>query len=417
MSKKDILLIRKIFDLGLIPRLLNFMKNETSPHLVLESTWCVANLTIGDQYQIEFMYKRGLLEILKKLLNTAHMKIIEQAVWVVANLAADSMEIKIDMLKMGYAEILTKAIIEMKDLKSLPHFIWALSNLCRGQKVHKSQVHAISAFFKGMSSLHYDEEVIYHCIHPINDILEKEILKKLIESDFLKVLMMICITHKNSIRILNPLIQILCTISCISSVEIKKMAEHGFIEVLFDLLKQKPDKKSFIKEILYTLSNFLVDSDEVIGMVLKTKENFDILMGLCLDPSISLKREAIWCICNVTKIGTKERIHGLIQNGILNNFKDNLHLKQDTQILLIILEAIGNILKINNTLHEGATMGDEFNYIKKIENLGMFENLEILQTHKVDKVYESVLDLLETYFKEDCQGDVLSYFLPREDVI
>lgn len=417
MKKKDINLIRKIFDLGLIPTLLNFMKSEASPHLVLESTWCVANLTIGDQYQIEFMIKRGLLEILKKLLISQHMKIVEQAVWVVANLAADSFELKIDMLKMGYAEILTKSVIEMNDAKIMAHFVWALSNLCRGQKVHKSQVHAISAFFKAMAILNAEEEVIYHCINPINDILEKKILKSLIESNFLKILMMICMTHGDSMRILTPLVQILCTVSCISSVEIKKMADHGFIEVLFKLLKRRATEKSFIKEILYTLSNFLVDSDEIIGLVFRTKEHFDILMALCQDNSISIKREAIWCISNVTKTGSNERIHGLVQNGIFKTFKNNLYLKQDSQILMIIIEGMENILKCQKKMQMSGKTGPEYDYMRIIEESGIFDCLETLQTHKVPKVYRAVISLLEENFEEDCQGDVLSYFNPREDVI
>lgn len=411
---------------------------EQEPHLVLEATWCIANLTIGDQYQTNFLVNRGLLDILKDLINSKHLKILEQAAWVVANLAADNVEFKVDMLKKGFAEIITKKIMEsdigniIKNkgnldfnqnelefmIELMTHLTWALSNLCRGQKIHNSQLMAVSAFVKSLVIFYKDEEIVNYCIHPINDIINKSIITELINSDFLKILKLIALTHDDSENISDPLIQILCTVSCLSSNELKMLSDMGFVDIFFHWLCKDSQKTSTKKEILYTISNFMVDSDSSIGYILKDKRYFDILIALCKDENLTLKREAIWCICNVTKAGSDLRKHGLVKNGIFDMFKEFLALDTETQILLIVLEGLENLLSLEKKLVlTKENLEDEFKYSKILEKMGVFNDLENLQTHENAQVYRRVIDLIEDFFEEETQGDVLSYFQPREDQI
>lgn len=417
MKKKDINLIRKIFDLKVIPNLLQYMKMESiSPYLVLESTWSVVNLTVGDENQIEFMVKRGILDIVLNQLQSNYDEIIEQAVWVIGNLAAESIDMKCSMLKMGFAEILTEKIVKNNfEKKKNLHFIWALSNLCRGTLIHKSQIHSISAFMKILILFHDEEEAVSHCIHPINDLINKDILEELIlNTKFLEILLLICIKNNENEKIQEPIIQIICTISCMESNYVKNLVKYKFDDILFLWLTQETIKSSIKKEILYTLSNFMVDSDELIGAVLKSQKQYDILISFCYNnKELALKREAIWCICNITKVGSNTRKKGLIENGILKMFSENLEMQEDSQILLIILEGLENLLEFS--FSELQDLNSKNKFMILLNNINIFEKLEKLQMHKNSKVYHRVVNLCEEYFdlEKKSEYDILHLFKRR----
>ena len=84
----------------------------------------------------------------------------------------------------------------------------------------------------------------------------------------------------------------------------------------------------------------------------------------------------------------------ILSQGILELICHCLKLK-DAKYVAVSLEALTNLLIFGKQYY----FVDGKNLIaKKIEELGMFDVLESLQTHPVEIVYEKTIKLLETFF-------------------
>jgi hypothetical protein len=105
-----------------------------------------------------------------------------------------------------------------------------------------------------------------------------------------------------------------------------------------------PDMKNTqIKEILYCLSNFTIDSDEISSFILGNPVNYKVLKDLCYHENVKIRTEAVWSFCNATKVSSDEKVYKMVQNGILKIFADCLTTKDDASIVLIVFEGIKNI--------------------------------------------------------------------------
>ncbi len=82
-------MIQKVIDLNLMPVLIQLMGEITEPHLILESSWCVVNLALGDSNQIEHMVANGLYKATHKVICNPKEKIFEQAAWIIANVSSE----------------------------------------------------------------------------------------------------------------------------------------------------------------------------------------------------------------------------------------------------------------------------------------------------------------------------------------
>lgn len=81
--------IQTVIDFNILPVLINHLKDETQPHLMLEAAWCVANLCTGNEDQIRSLANKGLFEALPITLQSRYLRIYEQGTWAVGNISAD----------------------------------------------------------------------------------------------------------------------------------------------------------------------------------------------------------------------------------------------------------------------------------------------------------------------------------------
>jgi hypothetical protein len=87
----------------------------------------------------------------------------------------------------------------------------------------------------------------------------------------------------------------------------------------------------------------------------------------------------------------------ILNQGILELICHCLTLK-DAKYVAVSLEALTNLLNFGKMYY---TVDGKNLIAKKIEELGMFDVLENLQSHPVEIVYEKVFKLLETYFETE----------------
>lgn len=89
----------------------------------------------------------------------------------------------------------------------------------------------------------------------------------------------------------------------------------------------------------------------------------------------------------------------ILQQGILELICHCLS-RKDTKNVAVSLEALTNLLNFGKTYYsvDGKNL-----IVKRIEELGMFDQLENLQLHPAEIVYEKTVKLLETFFDTENQ--------------
>lgn len=164
-----------------------------------------------------------------------------------------------------------------------------------------------------------------------------------IEVDLLKKIAEIAQGVNGSHVFILPIVQIVCLINAGSHEDCKYCVECGFVDILFRWLNIDNLKKSLIKEILYCMSNFTIDSDEISGFVLGNEAHYKTLLSFCYHTNPDIQREAIWNFCNATKVISNERIYKMVQNNIFKLFADCLAIRDNPSLTLIVFEGLKNV--------------------------------------------------------------------------
>lgn len=386
--------IQKVLDLNLSTNLIQFMKDKEQTHIQLEAAWCVAQIATGYRAQIQFLVSKGLFPALAIVLSSPHEVIFEQGAWIVANVAAEDYKYKNGMIEAMCHVMLIEKLGKAKEEKVVKYSVWALSNLFRGGEFQYLQMQ-VSPFFLKILMEQNDVEIISNCLIPVADIMNANLVAIIHKANLMQRFYEISKFKYNTI--LEPLIQILRHFSSSTDEMYSQLLiDHNFIDKFFEWLNDKDISSNLKREILWILSNITVGSDPQIGSVLKSKQHYDLLLKFCYDEDIKMRKEAIFCLCCVTNKGSFQRKRGLIKNNIFGVMNDNFCYGHSSETICIMLEALGNILGTEKS------MGEHYEEVLlKLEDIGVFDNLEKLQRHDSNSVYTMVCGLIENYLGED----------------
>jgi importin subunit alpha-4/3 len=104
------------------------------------------------------------------------------------------------------------------------------------------------------------------------------------------------------------------------------------------------------------------------------------------------RREAAWCINNLSLSGKREQVAYVLQQGVLEPFCQLLS-TDDSQILVVVLDGISNILKM-----AAANEQDLDALTTQIEECSGLDKIENLQTHNNEEIYKLAFDIIDKYF-------------------
>ena len=115
---------------------------------------------------------------------------------------------------------------------------------------------------------------------------------------------------------------------------------------------------------------------------------------------LATRREAAWCINNLSLSGKREQVAYALQQGVLQPFC-NLLTIEDAQILVVVLDGISNILKMASNSEEDIDI-----LTTQIEECG-----------GLDKIYKLAFDIIDRYFAEEVCLFILLVFLSYTIII
>jgi hypothetical protein len=122
------------------------------------------------------------------------------------------------------------------------------------------------------------------------------------------------------------------------------------------------------------------------------------LIDNALNASWEVRKEAIWALSNICTTGDDIQVMGLVQCEGLQPLAEVLSLHNaDANVLGAALDAIEQVLEVGDR--------HERDYCKLLDEYNGIENLENLQEHPSNTVYEKTVKIIETFFGADEQED------------
>jgi hypothetical protein len=129
--------IQAVIDAGLVPKMIEYIKQQEYPQLQLEATWALTNVASGTTVQCQSIIDKGGIPLFVDLLRSNNMGIVEQAIWAIGNISSDCVFYRDNIIRAGGLINLVQVMEKLTDEALIKHCCWALSNLCRGSPLPK----------------------------------------------------------------------------------------------------------------------------------------------------------------------------------------------------------------------------------------------------------------------------------------
>jgi hypothetical protein len=121
------------------------------------------------------------------------------------------------------------------------------------------------------------------------------------------------------------------------------------------------------------------------------------LVKCAFDAPWDIRKEAVKAICNILTYGTDRHMECVVSVDGIKALCTVLQSKQDSSLLLLVMKALGGLLKAGK-MHKR-------NYQVKMEEYGGADHLEALLEHPCTDVNETALILHHHFHEQDTQDD------------
>lgn len=387
-----------VIELGVIPTLVEFMKDGQPDMLQLEAAWALTNIASGSLDQTQVVVQSGAVPHFVALLYSQSLEVKEQAIWALGNVAGDCTQYRDYVLESGAMEPVL-SLFNTTKLSLIRTATWTLSNLCRG-KNPQPDWNLVQQAIPTLAKLIYsvDAETLVDAawavsylsdgpLEAIQAVIDARIPHRLVE----------LLDHESTL-VQTPTLRAIGNIVTGTDIQTQVMINAGVLLHLGPLLNSP--KETLRKEACWTISNITAGNSEQIQAVIDANLIPPIIRLLAVG-EYKTKKEACWAISNASSGGlaNPNQIRYLVSQGCIKPLCDLLGVA-DLKIVEVTLDSLVNILKIGD-LDKDQRQSATNEYAVFIEEAGGMEKIFNCQANSNENIYNKAYLIIEKYFGAD----------------
>lgn len=169
--------------------------------------------------------------------------------------------------------------------------------------------------------------------------------------------------------------------------------KHGVLKRLASLLDHR--RPGVRRETLWVISNIVAEDENMLAKVLETNIMPKIIHALSFDIE-DVRHEACICCINALYSCTWEQAETIMNLDLIKACTSAIS-SPNPKVVLRTIELIGWILQKGEIIAE--KYDNEQNYfLLETEQVGLVKQIESLQNHPDEKVYERIVALIDRYY-------------------